>query len=118
MAALRGADHPVVLLARMNYAGLLINSGELEQAKDILETLIPVHAEARGEDHPNTLGARLLYVRTLFELGDAAADGAANELLAHMRRSLGPEHYQSKELATLIAEASAGGATTGGIAEQ
>ncbi len=57
--AVLGEDHPTVLQTQNNFAGLLIESGQIEKAVELLEQLVPRYQQAVGEDHPQTLGTML-----------------------------------------------------------
>ena len=76
-----GTDNKERLMVLNNQAFYLMNLGDFEQARGVLEAAIEGQTRTLGANHPDTLASRINYCYVLKELEDYKAAKAAHELV-------------------------------------
>lgn len=90
---LLGADHPATRSGRAALAALLLESGDLHDARRHLDLLVQACVRKAGADDPETLAARSQLARALAGLGEGERALALHEqVVSTCERALGAEH--------------------------
>lgn len=90
---LLGGDHPATRAGRAALAALLLESGELHDARRHLDLLVQACTRKAGADDPETLAARSQLARALAGLGEGERALALHEqVVSTCERALGAEH--------------------------
>jgi non-specific serine/threonine protein kinase/serine/threonine-protein kinase len=106
---LLGEDHPQTLVSLNTVAGLLLESGRLDEAEPMLRDLLSRRTRALGAEHPHTLEAQAHLAELLYHRDALDESERVNRAtLDARRRSLGSDHIDTiaslNNLARVLAE--------------
>lgn len=88
-----GHAHSRTLSTGVTLGGMLVASGEYEEASVLLASLLPEQVRARGAGHPEVLRTQVNLAASQVRLGrHAAALPITEEVFVRRRESLGAEH--------------------------
>ncbi len=88
--ARRGPDHVRTLVAEQNLAGTLVDLGEFEEAKALLDHVVTVGTEVWGAKHPDTLATRRALATLEFTRSNYAAAADIAEAVLNEGRQIYP----------------------------